>query len=100
MVRNLDYFDEQIIEITARHYHTLRDKQITIPAIELIAMAMPFRYLVSSVDPGSECSLLQLTGKGSQPHRSTDLINISLLGHQINDRILAGFIEFGTVGIG
>ena len=66
--------------------------------VDLVAVAMPFRTGVAAVQRGRQRPRFDVGLVGAQPHRPAHVLDLVLLGQDVDDRVGRLLIEFRRVG--
>src|SRR5690348_9396692 len=100
MICQFDHFNQCIICRTATNNHAMSLHAFPILIIELIAMAMTFKYNRFSIRFVGFCARGQATYPVTQAHSTTFISYIALRVHKIDDWIWGLRIKFCAISIG
>jgi len=93
MVTELDHLHESAVRTHTRYDEPGIHELISVRVVHLIAMTVPLVDDLLAVRLPSPGPGLDDTWVGSEPHRSTQVVDIVLITHQVDDGMLAHRIE-------
>ena len=94
MVLDLGNLDQSFVRREAGQHQARFGEWLSIFVVKLKTMPVSLVDDFSLVSPGRKGAFYQAAGITAQAHRASQVGNISLVGHQINDRIGGGGIKF------
>ena len=100
MVRELDDLDETAVWRDAAEDHPGLAEHLAVLVVELEAMAVALVHDLLAVCLVGESARGQLARVQAEAHRAAHLIDVALLGHQVDDRGRGERGELGRVGVG
>src|SRR6267143_803763 len=86
VVCQLDDLDQPAVRRHAAEHHAGLAHHLAVLVVELEAMAVTLVHDLLTVRLVRQRSGEQLAGIQAEPHRSAHLVDVSLLGHEVNDR--------------
>ena len=84
--------------IDTGHLHARRLEIGNIIVVELVAMAMPFGNILLAIDLVEQAVLFQSARVSAQTHRPAHVLDVLLLVHDMDHRILGLGIHLGGIG--
>ena len=87
VVRQLDNLHQIALRVHAADAHAALDEQIAIGVVELVAVAMALEDILLTVGGEGDGIAAQAAGIFAQPHRAALLVDMLLVGHQVDHRV-------------
>src|SRR5205085_11105685 len=97
VVGELDDLDQPTVRRQAREPHSALREQLAVRVVELVPMPMTLENDRLCVRAGGERAIVEDARVTTQAHRSALLVDVSLLGQQVDDRMRRERIELRRV---
>src|SRR5208282_2678906 len=99
VVAQLDDLDDDAVGAGARRDQAVLLKRLAVFIVKLVAMAMALTDLLGTVSPPGQPVRRQHAGPRTQPHRTPELLDRTLVFHQSDHWIVGRLVELGAVGL-
>ena len=99
VVRDLDELDQPVVGRQAAEHEAVLLELRAVPVVELEAVPVALVDDRLAVDLAHRRALQQLGRIGTETHRAALVLDVVLVGHQVDDRVGAARLELRRVGV-